>query len=26
MEQGLHLKADRGDAQTILQPEAGNTP
>ena len=26
MEQGLHLKAARGDTQTILQPESGNEP
>ena len=26
MEQGLHLKAARGDTQTILQPESGNSP
>jgi transmembrane sensor len=26
MEQGLHLKADRGDTQTVLQPETGNSP
>jgi transmembrane sensor len=26
MEQGLHLKAIRGDAQTVLQPEAGYQP
>lgn len=26
MEQGLHLKAARGDTQTVLQPESGNSP
>ena len=26
MEQGLHLKAAKGDAQTVLQPEAGYEP
>jgi transmembrane sensor len=26
MEQGLHLKATKGDAQTLLQPEAGYQP
>jgi transmembrane sensor len=26
MEQGLHLKATKGDAQTVLQPEAGYEP
>jgi transmembrane sensor len=26
MEQGLHLKAARGDGQTVLQPEAGYQP
>jgi transmembrane sensor len=26
MEQGLHLKAARGDTQTVLQPESGNQP
>ncbi len=26
MEQGLHLKATHGDAQTVLQPEAGSEP
>ncbi|MGC1459659.1 MAG: FecR domain-containing protein [Steroidobacteraceae bacterium] len=26
MEQGLHLKATRGAAQTVLEPEAGYTP
>jgi transmembrane sensor len=25
MEQGLHLKATRGDTQTVLQPESGKT-
>jgi ferric-dicitrate binding protein FerR (iron transport regulator) len=26
MQQGLHLKATKGDAQTVLQPEAGYEP
>jgi transmembrane sensor len=26
MEQGMHLKAVKGDAQTVLQPEAGSDP
>jgi len=26
LDQGLHLKATRGDAQTVLQPEAGYQP